>query len=319
MLERLQSAVSGTLVINGAMQHFQRGTGARTATTTYNTDTSYAADRFFVRPVGASVTVQQSATVPAGLAAETSLQITGAASVTTVDIGQRIRYATTQARGKQSLNFTCYIQNLSGSAFTPTLRIGTPASADNFTTVTNRLSQTLQAAADSAWTRVYHTFSPAAFTNIDFGMEVVLQVPSGSLVSGDTVRIWGFDLRPGVASAVQTMPYIVPDRELELLRCLPYCQVLGTGIGGAVNTSTRVVFKNTIVPRMRANPTAVLTDASILVLDVGTGSPTSAASTIVGSNLQANGYYLDIDGFTGLTLGRTVIPLQDFALLIAEL
>lgn len=215
----LAALESPCLVLNGNFDHWQRVAGAsQTSTTTYNTLTSYAADRMFVRPVGASVTQQRSTTIP-DARSQFSLAVTGASSVTTVDIGQRIRSRIVNTRGLQSLVFSCYIRNESGAAFTPNLRIGTPASADNFATVTNRLDQALQSCPDSAWTRVYHVFDPSAYTNIANGMEVCLRVPSGSLVSGDTVRIAQFDLRPGT----HLRGYVPPDPDAMRPLLEQYC------------------------------------------------------------------------------------------------
>lgn len=243
------------LVINGNFDHFQRVTAAaQTSTTTYSSNTSYAADRLYVLPAGASITQQRSTTVP-NARSRYSLQVNGAASVTTVDIGQRIEAAIVNTRAAQSLVFSCYVRNESGAAFTPNLRIGTPGAADDFTTVTNRLDQALQSCADSAWTRVYHVFNPTAYTNLANGLDVALRVPSGSLVAADIVRVAQFDLRPGAALAT----YLPPDPATELLRALRYACVQ-TGdtlvLEGAVQSSGSTIDAPVFwlpVP-MRASP-----------------------------------------------------------------
>lgn len=213
------SAVAGpSLVLNPNFDIFQRGSGSRTATTSFSIDTSFAADRIYVLPAGASVAVARSTTVPSNNRSRYSLEITGATSVTTVDIGQRIKSSIVNTRGKQSLCFIAYVYNGSGGAFTPNLRVGTPGAADDFTTVTNRLDQSLQSCADASWTLVYHVFDPSAYTNIANGMQVDLRIPSGSLVSGDTVRVAQFDLRP----ATQPIGFVPPDPDEELSRCEPY-------------------------------------------------------------------------------------------------
>ena len=79
--------------------------------------------------------------------------------------------------------------NGTGASVTPSLLIGTPAASDDFTTVTNRLTQSLQACADAAWTTVSHTVDVSSYTDLANGMEIGLQFPSGSVVAGDTVRI----------------------------------------------------------------------------------------------------------------------------------
>lgn len=242
------------ILINSNFDHWQRGSSARTNTTTYSKDTSYAADRFFALPAGASITTQRSTTVPDANSRYSAL-LTGASSVTTVDYGQRLTAQAVNTQCLRSLVFSCYVRNVSGAAFTPTLRIGTPGSADDFTTVTNRLAQTLQECADSAWTRVYHVFDPSAYTNVANGIEVCLRIPSGSLVSGDTVYISQFSLKPGIALS----PYTPPDPDIEILRALRYYRVL-QALGqyspfgfGDVSTATTV---DAVIhfPEMRTAP-----------------------------------------------------------------
>jgi hypothetical protein len=214
------------LIINGNFDHFQGvgGTGTQTSTTTYSTTTSYAADQFYVLPAGASVTQQRSTTVPDNKS-QYSLQVNGAASVTTVDIGQRIESSVIQTRGKRLQAFVANIRNESGAAFTPNLRVGTPAAVDNFTTVTNRLDQPLQSCPDAAWTRVFHVFDPSGYTNVNNGLDVALRVPSGSLVAADIVRIAQFGLLPYPA----VLPYAPLDPDLERLRAARYFERLEFG------------------------------------------------------------------------------------------
>lgn len=184
---------------NSNFDHWQRdpaGAG-RTHTTTYSSDTSYNADGFFVLPAGASVTSQRSTTVPANGRSQYSLGIAGAASVTTVDIGQRYRGETMQTRGKRMLIISCEIRNETGASFQPEFRLGTPGALNNFGTVTNRQNVTLGQCPDSAWTRVFTYLDVSGYTNINNGLEILLRVPSGVLVAGKTVRVAQFDVRPG--------------------------------------------------------------------------------------------------------------------------
>lgn len=217
--ENLAKLAGLPLTTNGNFDHFQRTEGTtRTSTTTYNTITSFAADRVHVLPAGASVTQARSTTVPDSKS-QYSLLITGAASVTTVDVGERIRSAIVNTRGKKSQVFSCHVQNNSGAAFTPNLRIGTPGTVDSFGTITNRLDQALASCPDGAWTRVSWVFDPTAYTNLANGLVCELRIPSGSLTAGKTVRIAQFDLRPGAALAA----YLPPDPDQEYQACLAYC------------------------------------------------------------------------------------------------
>lgn len=234
LLERLESVASGELFINGNYDWWQRiEAGTQTCTTTFNAITSFGPDRMFTLPVGASVNVSRNTGVPT-TKSRFSAGIGGAASVTTVDHGQRIRSAY-RTLYTQSLIFSAYVHNLTGAAFTPTLRIDTPAAADDWTTPTNRGASTLQSCADSAWTQVWAVVNPSAFTNINNGMSAYLRIPSGSMVAGDLVLIAQMSLRPGVA----LVPYLSPDPAAERLRCLPYYRK-SYSEGVALQTDTTV-------------------------------------------------------------------------------
>jgi hypothetical protein len=234
LLERLESVASGQLFINGNYDVWQRiEGGSQTCTTTFNAITSFGPDRMYTLPAGASVTVARSTTLP-DARSRFSSSITGAASVTTVDHGQRIRSAY-RTLYKQSLIFSAYIRNESGAAFAPLFRIDTPGAADDWTTPTNRFSTSLQSCADAAWTQVWTVVDPSSLTNTDNGMSVYIRVPSGSLVAGDVVRVAQMSLRPGVG----LVPYLPPDPEIERWRCLPYYRKSYSD-GTALQTNTIV-------------------------------------------------------------------------------
>lgn len=291
-----------SLIVNGNFDHFQRGTGVHTNTTTWHRNTSFAADRIYTLPAGASVTSQRSTTTP-DARSQYSLLVTGASSVTTVDIGQRIRQAIVATKARQSLVFSAAVQNNSGASFTPNLRIGTPSAADNFGTVTNRLNQALQACADSAWTVVHHVFDPTAYTDIANGMTCELRIPSGSLVSGDTVRIAQFDLRP----SSQYLGYLPPDPDRELLRCLQYFEMFSpaaaTAMLGAGNcsSSTTCDIVTQYAPK-RANPSITFVNETNLAV-YANGTTTAIASIAV---LQASLSIAALRGTvaSGLTTGH---------------
>jgi len=56
----------------------------------------------------------------------------------TCNLGQKIESANIYGL-KGFVTFSAWIYNNTGSAITPTLLLGTPSAADNFTTVTNML------------------------------------------------------------------------------------------------------------------------------------------------------------------------------------
>lgn len=290
--------VQESLIVNGNMDHFQRGTGARTATTTYDTWSSYAADRFFVRPVGASVTAQRSATVP-DTNSQFSLLVTGAASVTTADIGQRIRSAVAFARARQSLLFRTWVHNVSGAAFSPVLRIGTAGAVDNFTTVTERTPGgtgiALPSCPNNAWTLLAAIVDPSAYTNLTNGIEVALRVPSGVLVAGNTVRVSQFDLRPGTRYS----PYITPDPDVQLALAQRACRVYGgnsanEALGVGPSNGTTQTYMGLFFPPMYFTPVlpaAGFTPSDFQVLNGGAaGFAVSAISLNSGYSGPGSAY-----------------------------
>ncbi len=212
------------IAVNGNYDHWQRAGGSSvTSTTTWNRLTSFAADRNFTLPAGASVTQQRSTTVPDSNS-RYSVLITGATSVTTVDHGQRFRVDAVLDRLKQPVVVSWKVQNNSGADFTPTIRANTPNSADVFSATTNRLAANLQVCTNGAWTRVWAAIDPSAYTNIDNGLELLIRIPSGSLDgAGKSVRISQFDVRPGT----WLVPFVAPDPDAELARCQQYAEVLG--------------------------------------------------------------------------------------------
>lgn len=284
------SALMGPdISINGNFDHFTRvlGSGVQTSTTTYNKVTSYAADRFFVLPAGASVTQQRSTSVPINNLSQYSLLVNGAASVTTVDIGQRYEAAVVNDRCRTTLAFSAFIRNDTGAAFTPNLRVGTPAAADDFTTVTNRLDVALQLCADAAWTFVYGTFDPSGYTNIANGMEVALRVPTGVLVATKTAKVSQWSLRPGQ----RPMGFIPPDPALELWRSQRYSRTFGgtlaaevAGFGFVLATATSATAGIPLSPPMRILPTATLSAASDWGVQIAGPSIVAATALSVESN-----------------------------------
>lgn len=213
--------------INGNFQLWQRGTSAKTCTAAAKT---WRADRWFARPAGAAINYSQSTSVPTGAIAAYSALLTGAASVTTVDFGQRIESSDAFTSWRRERTFSAWIYNDSGSAITPKLQINTPSAADDYATNTNRLDATLQACASGAWTQVSYTFDGSTLTNISNGAEIVIQLPSGTLsTSGKSVYITQIQCEPGSVVTAQEPRLIT--HELQL--CQRYALKLG-GTNGQV-------------------------------------------------------------------------------------
>lgn len=298
-------------LINGSFEVWQRGTGSTSCAAGSRT---VLADRWYVNPTGADVTQQRSATVPTGARARYSIQLDGAASVTTVLVGQRIEAANIPAI-KRNVTFSALVYNGSGASFTPNLLLGTPGAEDNFGTVTNRLTQALQSCDDAAWTRVEHSVDISGYTDIDNGLQVELQLPSGSLVAGDTVRVTEAQIEPGLART----PFEGRGIADEFLRCQRYFQVLGRGMAGGVAAGTKATFHAVLATVMRAAPTSTLKDTGPTLL-VSESNVTASGSSITLSHLDPSGIALMIDGYSGLTPGTScVLTTQNVFWLEAEL
>lgn len=211
-----------SLIVNGNFDVWQQTAGnVTTHGAAYNAISSYNPDQFYCLPGGASVTSQRVTGTPDAKSSY-SWRLNGAAGVTTVDVGQRIRSAY-KGRYQQSLVFSCWVFNPGASAFTPNLRVDCPTVADNWAASNNRLDQGLQTCAAGAWTRVHTVFNPSAYTDIANGMAAYLRLPSGVMGAGAQVNIAQFDLRPGT----QMMDYLPPDPDVELARARMYYEKWG--------------------------------------------------------------------------------------------
>jgi hypothetical protein len=302
------AVLSPGLLLNSNFDVWQKtGGAAQSAPTTQNTTTSYNADRFFVLPGGAAISVARNTNTAPNNRSQYTLSLTGAVSVTTVDLGQRVRAHTVFSRGKQSLVFSCYLFNSSGGAFTPNLRIGTPAAVDNFATVTNQLNQALQSCANSAWTRLFHVFDPSAYTNINNGMEIVLRIPSGSLAAGGQVILLAqFDLRPGN----HLMEYYPPSAYLEMLQCREYQQTYGSSNSGEpfasghwYATTAAAVFAPLAFP-MRAPPTLAISASGDFDVQNNAGVAVQVTSGPTLAGVGLTGMWLTIGTASGGVAGN---------------
>jgi hypothetical protein len=268
----LQANYASPVLINGGMDIWQRGTSSQTSTTTYNTSTSYRADRWFVLPAGASVTQQQSTTIPPNNLSRYSLLVTGASSATTVKIGQRVEAANIP-QIRRRVTFAAWIYNETGASFQPDLLIGTPSASDNFTTVNNRLTQQLIPCANNEWTQISYTVDISGYTNLVNGLQVEIQIPSGSM-NANTKKVYVTQVR------LTPSEYVVPFQrlgfDLEIERCKRYFRTSTNDhlVGVAVSSSAVNRIGTTFYPALRATPSTPATFSS-LAFDSGLFSITS--------------------------------------------
>src|SRR3990172_7036452 len=252
------------IFINGGFDIWQRTTNDTAVTTTRK----YVPDRWHtVTGGGTLANVQRSTTVRSGALSKYSLEMVGAAGVGAVEVGQRIE-SNFVALYKRTVSFSCYIYNGSGAAFTHKLYARTPSVVDNWTTNTAQngggSGEDLQSCPDATWTKVTWSVDSAdisGYTDINNGFGITIQIPSGSLVAGDTVRFAEMNLIPGTALSPMTLTSPVQ----ELNTCKRYYQQFDQGLQGFVQEAGANDFPYLIwnFPiEMRSAPTLTIIDTS---------------------------------------------------------
>jgi len=284
-------------LINGAFEIWQRTTSDAAVTTARK----YVADRWAVKTgAGILTSVARSTTVPTGSLAQYSLALTGKAGVTTVDVGQRIE-ASNIPKINRTVTFSAKIYNNTGAAFTPVLLVGTPSASDNFTTTTVRnggSGENLQSCADQAWNTVSWTADISGYTNILYGLEVVIRIPSGSMVDSGVVYITEVQLIPGsvVSQFSKRMAGIelaLCQRYYEIASGNAYESIFQSYVSSGQTYRFGVPFKT----QKRSSPVCTYANLSG---DVGfdQSAPTSLGANIYGHSVYktanatvASGYY----------------------------
>lgn len=217
------------LFINGNFDIWQRGVGPATVTTTfgdYSDCNTFVADRFFVSPVGASCTVERSATVQSLATSRYSMKITGNTGLTQVDIGQRLRAASGYRR---RLTFSCWVYNGTGGNLIANIRVCTPATENIWTSKAQQLYQGLPTCNNASWTLVSYTFDPSSYANIANGLEVVIRFFSNLNSNTKYVLLSQMMLTPGDVPG----NFWPPDPDDEFVRCLRYAFIASDANMGA--------------------------------------------------------------------------------------
>jgi hypothetical protein len=262
-------------IINGDFNIWQRGASIVPALSTI----AYTADRFYAFVTGAAptyarVTLGGSAGVTG---CDTALQITGIASNTLNNLGQRIEAANcTDMMVGKVFTLSTWIYCTSGS-LSPNFSVNTAGAGDNFTTINALTSGSLGTVPATTWTKVSATFT---CTN-ECLKGIQTELNFGAITGGRTVLVTGFQLEAGsVATPFEKRLFAT-----ELLNCQRYYEtgnyiwrgyvVSGNGYGGSVT------FK--VVKR---NPPAI-------------ANQTNAASFFPATNSTING-----SGFTEFDISR---------------
>ncbi len=225
-------------LINGSMALSQRATSATvTAGTTVPTATTGypCVDRFFVYSTGANVTAAQ---VAGSGATQYRLQITGAASVTAVGVGQRIEQSNSYDMAGSTATLSVDLANTVLTTVTWTANYAT--TADTFGTI-GTPTKTQIATGTFTVTSTVTNFSaqisiPAAATT---GIEIVFTV--GAQTSG-TFTVGKVQLEKGsTATSFDYRPY-----GTELALCQRYfCTSYVAGTAAGTITSTGAVQRYT--------------------------------------------------------------------------
>lgn len=283
-------------LINGAMQVWQRststtvtaGTAVPTASTGY-----YTADRWFIYAVGANATAARTTGTGNN---QYNLQITGAASMTNIGVGQRIETANSYDLAGDTV--TLSVQMANSLLTTVNWTINYANSTDAFGTIA---SPTKTIISNGSWTvtSTMTTYTatvtiPAAATT---GLEVLFTV--GSQVSG-TWTIGSAQLEIG--SYNTSFDYRPIGTELAL--CQRYFQIQAQ-LTAAVATATVVNAWGQLNPPMRATPTPGQTGVLNFQGD-GTNNATQSGTGLGNNYCTAYSIYLGgVPNFTGLTTART--------------
>lgn len=290
------------IFINGGFDLWTRSTDDTGVTTTRK----YVADRWAVKTGAATLAhVQRSTTLRTGARSKYSLQLDGAASVTTVDVDQRIE-AALSGLYKRQVYFTAYVYNGSGAAFTPKLFVSTPSAADNWASSTVRngggSGEDLQSCADSDWTQVRWSADISGYTNIDNGLEFRLQIPSGSLVAGDVVRLAEINLVPGGVAT----PFVSRLVGLETLLCQRYYWAFVEG--GAVPFAFGFAISTTVVRGLIPTPATMRgTPAVAGTVDVKGNATSTAVTSMDNVAVRTNGIRLFFNVASGLTTNQAYV------------
>ena len=278
-------------LINGGMTIYQRGANATvvagntvpTANTGY-----YTADHWFMYSTGANVT----ANIVAGSGnVLNNLQITGAASVTAVGVGQRIE----QRNCIDLANSVCTLSvQLSDSLLTTVTWTASYANtADTFGTIASP-TKTQIATGTFTVNSTLTTYStqisvPAAATT---GIEILFTV--GAQTSG-TFVIGSVQFEKGTVAT----PFDYRDYAHELIRCQRYYQQLGAGssdsFGCGVFVSTSMLYSfGTFPVTMRSAPT--VGSSAVADWSISSGTVASNATVIANYNSQTDAWSIQFTG-----------------------
>ena len=235
--------------INGAMQVAQRGTSGTSGAAVPTTAPTYpSVDRWYAYATGATVTVAQ---VAGTGAIKNNLQVSGAASVTAVGVGQRIE----QLNCYDLAGSTCTLSvNMSNSLLTTVTWTASYATSANTWSAKTTISSGTFTVTSSLANYSAQIVVPAAATT---GIEILFTVgaqTSGTWVIGNAQ----FEQSSTVATSFDYRPYTT---ELQLCQRYYYRVVSGSSFGrfgSSFNFATNTAIGLVQFPvTLRIAPTAL--------------------------------------------------------------
>lgn len=269
--------------INGAMQIAQRATSGTSGSSVPTTSPAIypSLDRWYAYATGATVTVAQVAgTVPI----KNNLAVTGAASVTTVGVGQRIEQLNSYDLAGSTATLSVNISNTLLTTVTWTASYAT--TADTWTTKTQIATGTFT--VTSTLTKYSANISiPSAATT---GIEILFTV--GAQTSG-TWTIGNAQLEQG--STVTSFDY--RPFGTELVFCQRYFELVSQFVGKATGAST-AEGSLTFLVQKRATPSLAVSNGTNTLLEL---TIATRSFTTIGGAVQVNGGYATLSGGASMT------------------
>ena len=291
--------------INGAMQVAQRGTSGTSGAAVPTTAPTYpSVDRWYAYATGATVTVAQ---VAGTGAIKNNLQVSGAASVTAVGVGQRIE----QLNCYDLAGSTCTLSvNMSNSLLTTVTWTASYATSANTWSAKTTISSGTFTVTGTLANYTTQIVVPAAATT---GIEILFTVgaqTSGTWVIGNaqfepsTTVATSFDYRPYGTELALCQRYFVKD-----LQDGAQATFL-IGVVGSTTVADRCGMRFPV--NMRTTPTAAIGGtANPRIYDATTATAITSISTNTSSSFGASLGLTASGG--GLTVGRAAIIIEGTA------
>jgi len=305
---------------NGTMDVWQRGTSP--SLTAGTSGSQYTADGWTVNWTASSSAAPAISQESGRLLTKNSLQVTGAANITDVQVQQRIESLIAAAFCSQTATVQAEVYNNTGASITPTLTVKHAGSQDNWTSPSTDVNAvSLQACASAQWTQLAYTFSANA--NSYNGLEIIFDFGNNFSSSGKDVQITECDIRvtPNASAGLNSSP---PPPELRPIAVeLPFCQryfqsSFPVGVtpqnsygsprvaAYAANTTTAQSIVNFLVPFM-TTPSSI----SFFSGSGGTsgdweflGSGSSGATSVASSGAAITNTWMAVNvALSGLTTG----------------